>query len=208
MSLRALLGALALLFASPTARAVIIHPVSMQTACDGCLSPMDGSFELFVGVPAVSAAWVDDPSGPFEERSGLEFDLGSLGPGIIHSARLLLHVQSVIDTPTFEIHGYTGDGSVDLDDMLVSNLLFTSAPLTGPGDLDIELTSFVQSIPPNQTVGFMFRDIVFDSSVQFNFTDDVPTLRVDVEGAVAEPLAVALLLSAMPLLSRRIALSR
>ncbi len=81
-----------------------------------------------------------------ERRFGLEFDLSGFAPGQqIESAVLSLKRIGGGGVNPLEIHGYSGDGSVEVGDMTETNLI--AGPLTSSADdlAAIDVTSFVQT---------------------------------------------------------------
>jgi hypothetical protein len=204
------IASIALLSGTRTQAGILtLTPTDMQTACDGCLAfptpPFDGVFDFFVGVPSIDPGLypTDAPpfGSPFEQRGVLEFDLSQFTDADIVSATLLLKIFNFgfasINRPVIEIYGFTGDGVVSLSDMTRTNdLVDTTPPLSIVGPLaPIDVTAFVQTtaIQNQPFIAFLFRDVVPESDVGFNFTDSVPMLQITTTAAIPEPSSIFLI---------------
>ena len=191
---------------------ITLIPADMHTACDGCVGPFDGVFDTLTGEPAVGVAlWTtyDPPFGmPFEERGAVEFNISGLKNSDVTSANLMLNIvlfsgYMLPNQPIIQIYGYVGDGTIGLDDMYASNLLYTSPLLSTLGPLPpIDVTPFIRSMVAegHPFAGFLVRDIAPQSGVLFNFKDDVPKLPV-IATAIPEPSSLALLVIGLAALS-------
>jgi hypothetical protein len=97
-----------------------------------------------------------------EFRSALEFDLSLLpADSVVNSATLTLSIYRNGPFPSAEVHGYVGDGVVELEDMVVSNLLTTFDVPDGSGFIDIsmDVSDFVQLLVQGgaEFAGFSIR---------------------------------------------------
>ncbi len=124
-------------------------------------SPRDGTFDVLLpNYLYVGNAWDNG-----EYRAVLEFDLSSIPAGSTVTS-VVLDVWNSGANPYSAadfLYGYTGDGVVTLDDVIVDNKL----PLAGPKDpIDYEdVTAFLQSLVSSNAAhaGFMLRDDNLDS---------------------------------------------
>jgi len=159
------------------------------------------AFAAFISIDAVDygTANDDDPIGSFDRlstnleaastgnsihRGLIEFDLAGVS-GTVTSATLVLRNNSGTNPPNdVQFHGYSGDGTISLSDALVSNLITTvnipvypSAPTDENLRIDVDVTSFVQTLP--SYAGFMLRmpDETLDHGQRFNPTFG-PSLEV------------------------------
>lgn len=150
----------------------------------------------------------------FEERVGLEFALASLpAAAVVTSATLTLYFPTPIATPnTADVHGYAGNGTIDDDDLTVSNLL-TSFAVGAPLSVDIAIPiTFIQALlnADEDFAGFMLRNMTVPSgvftiwTVDSGFDEFNPTLAIQYE-LVPEPGSLLLLGTALILGARHAA---
>ena len=170
-----LLGAVCALFLSTAqAASVTLSPVSLGTAED---QNKDGTFDTMSGGLEASSTGANETY-----RGLLEFDLSAVS-GNVTSATLSLwttFVGGVYGAPAVEVHGYAGNGVVELSDAVVDNLITT---VTVPGSsvlLNVNVTPFVQTLPTY--AGFMLRQVdeTIDIHAGFGFIDpQIPTLTIN-----------------------------
>ena len=172
--------------------------------------PRNGVFDSIFGnadVVQILTPPLGDLSG--EERGAVEVPLASIpGGSVVLGATLLV-------SPTFtdiglgagevgEIHGYSGDGAIQVGDLQQINLVGTIAGPTPNGQISIPIdVTFVQSLIDGAVpfAGFMFKGVDGLTPVVFGFEgvsctapEKCPTLVVDVQGtpAIPEPTTVLL----------------
>lgn len=190
----ALLGlALAATALAPPARAELIYPTADGYGVD---RPPFGPFDALVlgGVLNVS------DTQNLREVAALEFLLPDLGPGsVVESATLTLTALGAFGGPVVQVHGYAGDGVIDLGDLDASNLLAATGPIAGAGAVALDVTAFVRSLAQGGMpyAGFVLRTATPDSSVTFYAVEEAdvglrPVLDVRIT-AVPEPGGLTLL---------------
>jgi hypothetical protein len=173
--------------------------------------PRDGVFDsVFSFTSAVNMQTPPLGNLGTEERGAVEFPLGSIPSGsVVLGATLLL-------TPTStniglgageagEVHGYSGDGAIQVGDLEQINLVGTIGP-TDDGQISVPIdVTFVQSLIDGAApfAGFMFKGADGPSPVVFGFlgtfsgipVGERPTLVVDVQEppVIPEPTTMLLL---------------
>ncbi|HJS17829.1 MAG TPA: hypothetical protein VJ785_03720 [Anaerolineales bacterium] len=130
--------------------------VSAATGVDN--GPQDGVFDSFTTLNLGSV----NNNGFTSFRTAFEFSLSSFPPGsVITSARLTLLLSNFEGTRAIEVHGYAGDGSVQLSDFALNGRVATAS--VGPGGtqtLNIDVTPFVAELVENGRTfaGFTVRE--------------------------------------------------
>jgi len=155
------------------AASVTLAFVDARTAFD---ANGDGVFDSIITNDPTAGSDFDDTT----SRGLIEFDLSSIS-GNVTSATLKLHRGSSKLGSGFnvEIHGYVGDGVLDLSDAVVDNLIAEiQVPVGIRRDYDVDVTSFVQALP--DYAGFMLRlTDETTESVFAAFTNEANLLVVD-----------------------------
>jgi hypothetical protein len=146
----------------------------------------DGVFDGVFGNPSVTQVFAP-PQGAIgqAERTAIEFDLGAfLGGTIIDSVTLQLSPQGNPNDPngnlgvdaseTGRIHGYVGNGVIEVADMNVSNLVGSIPGPTANGPVLVSLLpSWLQGVvdsSPSSFAGLMFAvDPLPMVSASYNF---------------------------------------
>ena len=207
------MAALVLIALQGEAAVIVINPATDRDALD---SPAGGSFEILTSEnsAALTAQLFADDAG--EYRGALEFDISGLPAGqMIDSATLSLFARTGRPTssePNLEVHGYTGDGIINLSDFTQNNLLmeFTSV---GDGEtLVANVTSLIQSLYTggNAFAGFNTRttttggQIVLQAKESSTLTMPSPQLMISYSAtAVPEPGSFAFLGMGLVWMARR-----
>jgi hypothetical protein len=170
------------MFASDPAHALAISASDQQTSCN-----------LFFpcGLPALGPGQADDLSGEsLVQKSAIEFSLAGLTE--ISNANLRLvatalssYPEVFVNDPVLEIHGYSGDGIVQLADLDVNNLLLTSQPITSLGVYTFDVTSYVAALVTGGAAyaGFAVRDTMPNSAVTF-FSSNTLVVNVPEPGQI------------------------
>lgn len=163
-------------FVSGSAHALAISASDQRTSCN---------LSFPCGLPSLGPGQADDLLGePLLQKSAIEFSLAGLTE--ISNANLRLvatafsaYPEVFVNDPVLEIHGYSGDGIVQLADLDVSNLLLTSQPITSLGVYTFDVTSYVATLVAGGAyyAGFAVRDIMPNSVVHFTSSN---TLVVNV----------------------------
>ena len=195
------------------ARADLITFVA--TASDRGADPgNDGVFDSVFGNDSVTQVFAP-PIGAMQqaERTAIEFDLGAFLSGmIIDSVTLQLSPQGsnpatgnlgVEADETGRIHGYTGDGAIQVADMNVSNLVGSISGPTADGPVLIGLlASWLQGVvdsSPSSFAGLMFAvDPLLMGAADYNFAGTFsgipvgqrPALNVEFHAGDAPPPVV------------------
>ena len=183
--------------------------------------PWDGVSASVFGNPSVIQI-TTPPTGTLmgsEERSGVEFPLGTIPTGsVIDSVTLRLSPLSQnIGLSAGEagaVHGYAGDGVIEVEDLNDSTLVASLVGPTPDGPLMVVLpANWFQSLvdAASPFAGLMFKGVPGSTVVTYNFesafgavpADDRPTLAVEYHAdeipAIPEPSTMTLLGSALAL---------
>jgi hypothetical protein len=86
-------------------------------------------------------AYAEDPHGM--QRLAMEFDITSLPPANQIGSATLSWVH-YIGAGTFDVHGYAGNGIIEVADMNLSNVLLPAVPV--PDWIAMDVTSFVKGL--------------------------------------------------------------
>lgn len=151
---------------SSWAHALAISAADQATSCN---------LVFHCGTPSLGPALSDDFFGaPLEQKSAIEFSLAGLTE--ITNANLRLVANSFtgypeifVNDPILEIHGYSGDGTIQFADLSVNNLLLTTQPITTVGVYTFDVTAYVAELVANGATyaGFAIRDVANNSGVSF-----------------------------------------
>ena len=171
-------------------------------------TPIDGVFDMLQDT--IKLATGGGIAEDYEHRLALEFDASEIpSESIIKSATLGLTAGAfggpgVTPEWDFVLHGFVGDGTVELSDLTVSNPILPPITFDGetPTDLRADVTAFTQLLVDenNDHAGFMLAasslpEIAFVITFFGNESltpEDRPTLTIDYE-AIPEPSTLALL---------------
>jgi len=181
------LAASSLAVGQATAAIIVLTPTADQSGSTTALESRSSAL--------LSAFGSTSTTGGKLWRSAMEFGLSSIPAGsTIGSASLALTPMLATGTPLMQLHGFGGNGSIQLSDLSTSNLIstFTAVPLT---TAIVDATPFVQSLVlgPSSTsptfAGFMIRTNAVEGVTTFNgasfgssentIAAFVPTLTVD-----------------------------
>jgi hypothetical protein len=185
------------------------------------LFPRDGSFDqLFAdsSVMQVTTPPSGDPGS--EERVAIEFALAGIPIGsIIDAVTLRLTPQGnnanlgLSASESAEVHGYAGNGTIELADLMMINLvgMLAGAPPDGPVSTSL-LATWLQGLVDGSSpfAGMMFKGVDGPAPVTMGFAGTFngipvasrPTLTVDYHasdemGPVPEPATMILVASGM-----------
>jgi len=132
-----------LVLASRAAAAdLTLNTVSVATAVD--LGPQDGAFDL---ISTLDLGAVNN-NGWTSFRTAFEFGLSGIPAGsAVHSARLTLVMSNFEGERSLEVHGYAGNGMVELDDFARAGRV-ASAGLGSQGTVTLvmDVSSFVAGL--------------------------------------------------------------
>jgi hypothetical protein len=176
----AVAGALLLTAGAGEARAslITVTAVVSDRGIDGF--PRDGVFDGVFGNPSVTQVTTPPSGDPgSEERTAIEFLLTALFPAdtIVDSVSLTLSPQgSALNLglgpgEVAEVHGYSGDGTIQVADLMVANSVGSIGP-TADGPVTIALaTSWFQALvdAADSHAGLMFKGVDGPNAVLFNF---------------------------------------
>lgn len=171
-----------------TAATIVISPSSDRTGED--LGPGPGFENLRSESETNLFPSSPNPGLTEGSRAGLEFALSGVPVGAtINSATLSLVNVGFGGIPVVEVHGYAGNGAVELADMTVQNQIagpFSVSQLFDPALAAIDTTSFVQQLITNDDsfAGFTVRITSLSSSLNIASKEHPtasfhPTLTVD-----------------------------
>lgn len=172
-----------LLAAPPPARAATANLAFAAAATAQDQGPQDGVFDAFSPLNLGSI----NNNGFSSYRTALEFNLSSIPPNsTILSATLDVFLGFVEGTRSLMLHGYAGDGSVQLADF--SRNGFVAGALLPPGgstELMLDATGFIQGLVNggNAFAGFNLRE---DPANVPNFT----VFGIEMNGVVAPQLSI------------------
>ncbi len=158
-----------------------------------------------------------------EERTAVEFSLGAIPAGsTIDAVTLQLSPVGMgvniglVAGASSEIHGYAGDGAIQVADLNDSLLVGSLAGPVANGTVLVVLsTSWLQSLVDSSAPfgGLMFKGVPGAVAVTYNFDSafggvpvaERPTLNVEYHGGavVPEPSTVVLLTTGLALAARR-----
>jgi len=179
--LAGLLLAVTLTYTQALATVVDLSFVAANTAVDN--GPQDGVFDAFVPLNFGSV----NNNGWTSFRTAFEFDISAIPAGsTINAATLTMFVNWVEGTRQIALHGYTGDGAVQLTDFSCNGLV-DSTVLSSPSSQYVvfDVTDFIDSlISSGETfAGFNVREEPANTSnftvLFFNMDETVPRLSVD-----------------------------
>jgi hypothetical protein len=156
----------ALLVAAPAQADVTnLNFVSVATGLDR--GPQDGIFDVFT-IPNLGSV---NNNGFASFRTAVEFSLADLPTGsTINAAELTVVLSNFEGTRSIEVHGYAGDGTVQLSDLALNGLVGTaSVDAGGTQTFVLDATSFVTDLVANGETfaGFNVREEPANAS---NFT--------------------------------------
>ncbi len=180
---------------------IVLIPTDANRGIDNF--PRDGIFDALLGNPGSLTVSLPPPGMGSEERAALEFSLLGIPAGsTITSVTLSLTIGFLSAfPPASEIHGYAGNGVVELPDLMVMNLWtnFNPGP-SGMTQLIALPTDYLQTLVDASAshAGLSLRNTQQDMSTVFSFFSNLnlpnrPTLTVEFEGAIPEPSSLTLL---------------
>ena len=140
-------------------------------------------------------------------RYAAEFPLAPLPVGAqVSSAILTTIISNFEGTRAVQLHGYAGDGTVQIVDFAANQLLgqFT-APLIGTQSFALDVTSFIQSLVGNSTfAGFNIREAPANAHNFLLFQSDAVVLTVQYNPApIPLPGGLVMMAPAIVLLTVR-----
>lgn len=143
--------------------------------------PEDGLFDDIISTTLGSVS--DNEYTGF--RTVLEFSLASIpSSAVINSAVLKFPIQNFVGSRLIQLHGYAGDGAIQLGDFAHDGLL-GEAPVgpTGDQNLSIDVSAFVAGLAATSGsfAGFNIREVPFGLSevMYIAFSQIPPVLSVD-----------------------------
>lgn len=185
--------------AQSEAASILINPTDDRRGIDAFLDGMFDALQLDPGQNTVTL------SPFFEERLAMEFALGALpSDAVITSATLTLYLPVVpLVANSSAVHGYTGDGLVQVADLDTTNLLANFGVNALSASVAIPAT-FLQGLldADEDFAGFALRNVTVPSGVftvwsidAAGFEEFFPTLEIqyESESVVPEPGSVLLL---------------
>lgn len=121
---------------------ITLNSVSVATGVDN--GPQDGVFDSFT----IGNLGSVNNNGFTSFRTNFEFSLSDLPAGsTINSAKLTMHLRNFEGIRALAVHGYAGDGTVQLGDFAVNGLVATaSVDASGTQILILDVTSFVADL--------------------------------------------------------------
>lgn len=176
------------------ATTITLNFVDAATATDN--GPQDGVFDAFTPFNFGSV----NNNGFTSFRTALEFDISAVPAGsTINTATLSMRVSWVEGTRNIALHGYAGDGVVQLDDFSGNGLVDSTILNPGPQSVIFNVAGFINSLVTDgeMFVGFNLRE---DPANVWNFCVlpldmDLSWLSIDFTSpaAVPEPATILLL---------------
>ena len=163
------------------ADALTLNVVSVATGADN--GPQDGVFDTFTILNLGSV----NNNGFTSFRTAFEFSLAGLPAGsTINSASLTMVLTNFEGTRALAVHGYAGDGMVQLSDFALNGLVGTvSVSPDGTQTLVVNVTSFVAELVANggTFAGFNVREEPANSSnfqvMRLEGLPGLPRLSID-----------------------------
>ena len=177
---------------------------------------LDGTFDALQFDPGQNTVTL---SMFFEERAALEFSLAALpADALIVASTLTLHLPVLPAVAnSADVHGYAGDGTVQVADLDTTNSLTNVAVNALSVSVPIP-TTFLQGLldADEGFAGFVLRNVTVPTGVFSIWTIDAagqeaffPTLEIEYESAqVPEPSAVLLLAAGLAVCGGRVFRSR
>jgi hypothetical protein len=150
--------------------------------------PRDGVFNSVFGNDTVTQV-LTPPVGDLgsEERTAVEFDLSSLAGSTITSVMLRLNPQGsnlnlgLSAGEVGEVHGYAGDGTITVADMMAFGQVGTITGPTANGTVTVTLSvAWLQTLinASSSHAGLMFKGVDGPTLVTFNFAGAGATIPV------------------------------
>jgi hypothetical protein len=176
------------------ATTINLNFVDAATAID--YGPQDGVFDAFDPLNFGSV----NNNGWTSLRTAIEFDISAVPAGsTINAAVLNMYVNFVKGTRSIVLHGYAGDGVVQLNDFSFNGLV-DSMILNPPGSQSVvfNVVAFINSLVTDGK-GFAGFNVREDPANDFNFTvlffNTDPRLSIDFTSpsAIPEPATMFLL---------------
>lgn len=169
-----------------SAALMTFQPASVNTGIDGNFSPAiarDGVFDTLVGgQPAAELL----PNNLTDARFAVEYNISAIPANATITLATLTFTEFVDGSPhgdgtgtIIQLHGYAGDGIVDLHDMVANNLLLSDISDGVKGTAVLPVTSFVTSLV-NQGepfAGFMCKSVTELLSAYYQIQDS-PNLTI------------------------------
>jgi hypothetical protein len=153
-----LIGVVILTSSALHAATITLSPVVDQTFRD---FDLDGYFESphpESGNPLSETLRFKRTAGYVETRAALEFDISNIPTeAVIQSAEFSFTVVGCEGDHTLEFHGYTGNGTIESDDMNVENIIWGPTTIPSAITYTIDAASSVISAVQAGYVGFSGR---------------------------------------------------
>jgi hypothetical protein len=164
-----------------SANVIDLNYVSVATGVDN--GPQDGVFD---SISPINLGLVNN-NGFTSFRTAFEFDLSELPVGFtINSAQLSMALHVDEGTRAIEVHGYAGDGTVQLGDFALNGVVGTAQVNPGPLQfLTFDVTSFVANLVTNGKTfpGFNVREEPANPSnftvMDLTLSSGLPVLSID-----------------------------
>ena len=147
--------------------------------------PQDGIFDEFLVFPNGDQI---NNNGFSEIRGAMEFDLSPLSGEVVVETKLTLTILMFEGSRSFTVHGWPGNGTVELADFALDGLIETEIlDPVGQIDLEFDVTDLVQSLLDGGRTfaGFNLREEPANGSnfvvmaVVLNVPELAPTLSVE-----------------------------
>lgn len=186
------------------AQVMTFNPSSVATGTDGQWAPpiqRDGVFDnLWGGEPAAEIL----PNNLTDVRFAVEYNISTIPLKSIIDIATLTFTEWVDGPSTvIQLHGYSGDGIVELNDMVANNLLISDISDGIVGTTVLPVTSFITSLlnQGDPFAGFMVRDvqsnqIITPQALNYYQIRNTPSLTISYS-TVPEPSTVLLFLSGL-----------
>ena len=175
---------------SVQAAGIDLDHVSLATGVD--IGEQDGVFDNFT-IPNEGSI---NNNGWTSFRTGFEFDVAGLPAGSVESALLTMTIANWEGQRSLEVHGYAGNGVVELSDLALDHLLASTAITPVFTDLVFDVTSFITDLRASDVAyaGFNLREEPANTAnyVVMGLVGN-PVLSVEYSEPIPEPSTFALM---------------